>query len=291
MPNTQLTAVLYMVLSMVAYQISASFAKQLFEVLDPLTVVTLRLVFASILVILMFKSWRIIKQLPDLKWKDLLLYSASVCFMNVLFYASLGRLPQGIAVGLEFIGPLALAFFSIQHRGDYLWVMLAILGVGLMVPWQDANAENFSYLGAAMALGAGLFWASYIYFAQKVARQNIGMHALSIAIVLSALALLPMSAVHNPSALIQFEYWPQALMIALLATAIPYALDLKTLKTLTKLSYGTLSSLSPALAAIAGWLLLNERISLLQTLALVCIMCASIGVTYSASKRAQTVDS
>jgi len=291
MPNTQLTAVLYMVLSMVAYQISASFAKQLFEVLDPLTVVTLRLVFASILVILMFKSWRIIKKLPDLKWKDLLLYSASVCFMNVLFYASLGRLPQGIAVGLEFIGPLALAFFSIQHRGDYLWVMLAILGVGLMVPWQDANAENFSYLGAAMALGAGLFWASYIYFAQKVARQNIGMHALSIAIVLSALALLPMSAVHNPSALIQFEYWPQALMIALLATAIPYALDLKTLKTLTKLSYGTLSSLSPALAAIAGWLLLNERISLLQTLALVCIMCASIGVTYSASKRAQTVDS
>ena len=100
-----------------------------------------------------------------------------------------------------------------------------------------------------------------------------------------------MSAVHNPSALIQFEYWPQALMIALLATAIPYALDLKTLKTLTKLSYGTLSSLSPALAAIAGWLLLNERISLLQTLALVCIMCASIGVTYSASKRAQPVDS
>ena len=213
MPNTQLTAVLYMVLSMVAYQISASFAKQLFEVLDPLTVVTLRLVFASILVILMFKSWRILKQLPDLKWKDLLLYSASVCFMNVLFYASLGRLPQGIAVGLEFIGPLALAFFSIQHRGDYLWVMLAILGVGLMVPWQDANAENFSYLGAAMALGAGLFWASYIYFAQKVARQNIGMHALSIAIVLSALALLPMSAVHNPSALIQFEYWPQALSL------------------------------------------------------------------------------
>lgn len=285
MPNTQVIAVLYMVLSMVAYQISASFAKQLFEVLDPLTVVTLRLVFASLLVILMFRSWTIIKKLPDLKWKYLLLYSGSVCLMNVLFYASLGRLPQGIAVGLEFIGPLMLAFFSIQHRGDYLWVILAILGVGLMVPWQDANASNFSYLGAAMALGAGLFWASYIYYAQKVARQNIGMHALSIAILLSALALLPVSAVYNPSALLKFEYWPQALMIALLATAIPYALDLKALKTLSKLSYGTLSSLSPALAALAGWLLLNEQISLLQTLALICIMFASVGVTYSASRR------
>lgn len=287
MPNAQLSAVLFMVLSMVAYQISASFAKQLFEALDPLTVVTLRLVFASILVILMFRSWKIIKKLPELKWKNLLLYSASVCLMNVLFYASLGRLSQGIAVGLEFIGPLMLAFFSIQYRGDYLWVILAILGVGLMVPWQDANNSNFSFLGAAMALGAGFFWATYIYYAQKVARQNIGMHALSIAIVLSALVMLPISAVHNPTALIQFEYWPQALMIALLATAIPYALDLKALQSLSKLSYGTLSSLSPALGALAGLVLLNEQISLLQTIALVCIMAASIGVTYSASKRAK----
>ena len=229
MPNTQLTAVLFMVLSMLAYQISASFAKQLFEVLDPLTVVTLRLVFASVLVILMFRSWTIIRKLPQLKWTDLLFYSASLCLMNVLFYASLGKLPQGIAVGLEFIGPLMLAFFSIQHRSDYLWVILAILGVGLMIPWQDAHASNFSYLGAAMAIGAGVCWAFYIYFGKKVVRQNIGMHALSIAIVLSALVLLPISAVHNPKALLQFEYWPQALMIALLATAIPYALDLKAL--------------------------------------------------------------
>lgn len=284
MPNAQLSAVLFMVLSMVAYQISASFAKQLFEVLDPFTVVTLRLCFASILIILMFRSWKIIKRLPHLKWKDLLFYSGSVCLMNVLFYASLGKLPQGIAVGLEFLGPLTLALLSIQHRSDYLWVLLAIFGVGLMVPWQDANDSNFSYLGAAMALGAGVCWAFYIYFGQKVVRQNIGMHALSIAIVLSALVLLPISAVHNPTALMQFEYWPQALLIALLATAIPYALDLMALKNLSKMSYGTLSSLSPALGALAGWLLLKEQISLLQSIALLCIMVASVGVTYRAAK-------
>lgn len=284
MPNTQLTAVLFMVLSMVAYQISASFAKQLFEALDPFTVVTLRLCFASILIVLMFRSWKIIKRLPYLKWKDLLFYSGSVCLMNVLFYASLGKLPQGIAVGLEFLGPLTLALLSIQYKSDYIWVILAILGVALMVPWEDANADNFSYIGAAMAIGAGVFWASYIYFGQKVVRQNIGMHALSIAIVLSALVLLPISATHNPTALIQFEYWPQALMIALLATAIPYALDLLALKSLSKLSYGTLSSLSPALAALAGWLLLKEQISLLQSIALMCIMIASVGVTYRASR-------
>ena len=143
MPNSQLTAVLFMVLSMVAYQISASFAKQLFEVLDPLTVVTLRLSFASILIVLMFRSWKIIKRLPYLKWKDLLFYSGSVCLMNVLFYASLGKLPQGIAVGLEFLGPLTLALLSIKQKTDYLWVCLAILGVALMVPWQDTSADNF----------------------------------------------------------------------------------------------------------------------------------------------------
>lgn len=280
MPNSQLTAVLYMVLSMVAYQISASFAKQLFEVLDPLTVVTLRLCFASILIILMFRSWKIIKRLPYLKWKDLLLYSGSVCLMNVLFYASLGKLPQGIAVGLEFLGPLTLALLSIKHKSDYLWVVLAIIGVALMVPWQDATAHNFSYLGAAFALGAGICWAIYIYYGQRVVRQNIGMHALSIAIVLSAMVMLPISAVHNPDALLKTEYWGKALLIALLATAIPYALDLMALKRLSKLSYGTLSSLSPALGAIAGFFLLKEQISLWQCIALICIMLASIGVTF-----------
>ena len=287
MRNAQLNAVLFMVLSMVAYQISASFAKQLIAVLDPLTVVTLRLCFASILIFLMFRSWKIIKRLPHLKWTDLLLYSGSVCLMNALFYASLGKLPQGIAVGLEFLGPLTLALISIQYKSDYIWVVLAIIGVALMVPWQQAHASNFSFIGAAMAIGAGICWACYIYFGQRVVRQNIGMHALTIAIVLSALVMLPISAVHNPSALIQFEYWPQALTIALLATAIPYALDLMALKNLSKLSYGTLSSLSPALGALAGWALLKEQISLLQSIALLCIMIASVGVTYRAHQRSK----
>ena len=154
MPNTQLAAVFYMVLSMVAYQISASFAKQLIAVLDPLTVVTLRLCFASIIIFLMFRSWTILKRLPHLHWRDLLCYTGSVCLMNVLFYASLGKLPQGLAVGIEFLGPLTLALISIKQRSDLIWVGLAVLGIALMVPWQQSAAENFSYLGAAFALGA-----------------------------------------------------------------------------------------------------------------------------------------
>lgn len=284
MKNRQLVAVLYMVLSMLSYQISASFAKQLIATLDPLTVTILRLCFATILVAVMFRSWKIIAKLKELKWRDLLCYSAALCCMNILFYTSLGKLPQGIAVGLEFIGPLGLALLSIKQRSDYIWVAFAILGIALMVPWHDANAQHFSYIGAACALSAGLFWALYIYFGHRVVQQNIGMHALTIAIGLSALTLLPFGLWNNAPALMDTQYWGKALVIALLATAIPYALDLMALKRLTKLSYGTLSSLAPALAALAGLVLLHERISLIQWVALACIMVASIGVTLRGSQ-------
>ncbi|GAA5186798.1 EamA family transporter [Acinetobacter kookii] len=284
MPNSQLIAVVFMVLSMISYQISASFAKQLFMVLDPLTVTILRLCFAAVIVCIMFRSWHILKRLSFLKWRDLLCYSAALGFMNILFYMSLGKLPQGIAVGLEFIGPLGLALLSIKQRSDYLWVGLAILGIGLMVPWGQAQSEQFSLIGAACALAAGLCWAFYIYFGQKVVQQNIGMHALTIAISLSALSLLPIGLYNNAAALVETQYWGKALAIAILATAIPYALDLQALKHLSKLSYGTLSSLSPALAALTGLLLLGEKIGWLQWIALLCVMLASVGVTFRASK-------
>lgn len=285
MPNAQLLAVLYMVLSMTSYQISASFAKQLFTVLDPLTVTILRLCFAAIIVCVMFRSWKIISRLPYLKWKDLLCYSAALGLMNILFYMSLGKLPQGIAVGLEFIGPLGLALLSIKQRSDYIWVLLAILGIVLMVPWGQANSDNFSVFGALCALGAGFCWALYIYFGQRVVQQNIGMHALTIAISLAALTLLPIGLYHNAAALVDTQYWGKAIAIAILATAIPYALDLKALQHLSKLSYGTLSSLSPALAALTGLVLLGEQISLLQWVALFCVMLASVGVTLRASRK------
>jgi inner membrane transporter RhtA len=282
-----LLAVLFMVLSMISYQISASFAKQLFSVLDPLTVTILRLCFAAVLVTLMFRSWRIISRLPYLRWHDLLCYSASLGLMNILFYLSLDKLPQGIAVGLEFAGPLGLALLSVKYRSDYIWVLLAIIGIVLMVPWGSANAENFSVFGAACALGAGLCWAIYIYFGQKVVQQNIGMHALTIAIIISALALLPIGLYQDAPALVQTQHWGKVLMVALLATAIPYALDLLALKSLSKLSYGTLSSLSPALAALAGMVLLKEQINTWQWVALGCIMLASVGVTVGTSKRSR----
>ena len=127
--------------------------------------------------------------------------------------------------------------------------------------------------------GAGFFWALYIYFRAPCGSANIGMHALTIAIGLSAsLYCLLVCGIMHPLCWIP-QYWGKALVIALLANRHSYALDLMALKQLSKLSYGTLSSLAPALAALAGLFLLHEQISLIQWLALSCIMIASIGVT------------
>lgn len=268
---------LCMLISMIAYQLSASYAKYLFQVLDPTSITVLRLCFASMLVCLMLRSWKIIHKLKFIQWRNLLVYSLSLGCMNMMFYHSLLRLPQGIAVGLEFVGPLGLALLAVKKKTDAVWVIFAMIGVILLMPW--SSYTHVSWLGIMLALGAGLFWALYIYFGQKVIRENLGMHSLTLAIGLAALMWLPVGLVNNASGILNPKFWGYAVGLALLATAIPYALDLYALKFLNRLTYGTFTSLAPALAAFAGLLLLDEHLSLLQWLALACIMLASMGIT------------
>lgn len=278
-------SVVYLILSMVSYQMSASMAKQLMTDLGPINVTLLRMFFAALIVCFMFRSWRILSQLKQIAWRPLLIYSLALGLMNTLFYLSLGRLPQGIAVGLEFLGPLGLAFLSIKQRSDLLWVILTAIGIILMVPWTQLHQLNFSFFGAACSLGAGLCWAFYIHYGQRVIQLNIGMHALSIALVISTLCLIPLSLIEHTSVLIHSSYWKTGIIIAILATAIPYSLDLLALKQLSSASYGTLSSLSPVLAAISGLIFLHEYLSFTQWLSLILIMIAAIGITYAEQQR------
>ena len=277
MPNQHIIAMLCMLIAMVAYQLSASYAKYLFTVLDPTSIVVLRLVFASLIIGVMLRSWRVIHKFKTIQWRDLLCYSLSLGIMNVMFYHSLSLLPQGIAVGLEFVGPLGLALLAVKQKSDLIWVACAILGVALLMPWQ--GHDNISWLGVGLALGAGFCWALYIYFGQRVVRQNLGLHSLTLGIGLAALMWLPIGLINNPTGVLDVSIWPYAVGLALLATAIPYALDLYALKFLNRLSYGTFTSLAPALGALAGLILLDEYLTLIQWIALFLIMLASIGIT------------
>ncbi len=292
MSSHQTFVMLCMVLSMLVYQLSASFAKYLFAVLDPTSVTVLRLTFAALVVCLMLRSWRIWSKLKLIQWRDMLGYSLSLGLMNLLFYHALVRLPQGVAVGLEFVGPLGLALFAIQRKTDGIWVLCAIVGVALFMPWSDKYAD-LSLLGIVLALGAGLCWASYIFFGQRVVRQSLGIHSLTIAIALSAILFMPVGLAYNAAGILNPSHWIAALGLAILATAIPYALDMYCLKYMSRLSYGTLSSLSPALGALTGLLFLNEHLSVIQWVALLCIMLASVGVTlrnYSKPQEQQVLE-
>ncbi|MFT4021113.1 MAG: EamA family transporter [Acinetobacter sp.] len=281
--NSQLFATACMLLSMLSYQFSASFAKHLFSVVSPLTVTMFRLCFAAIMIILAFRSWKIIKKFKLLKWQDLLCYSAALGLMNFFFYTSLSHLPLGIAVGLEFIGPLGLALFSIQQRKDLIWVLFSVVGIVCLMPW--GQQQSLSIIGMLFAVSAGLCWAAYIYFGHKVVRQNIGIHMLSVGISFSAFMLMPFELVFYADEFLNIALWPAGLMVALLATAVPYALDLVALKHLARLNYSILTSLSPVIAALTGFMVLSEKLAWSQWLALLMIMTASIGIAMSQHQR------
>ncbi|WP_336961036.1 EamA family transporter [Acinetobacter pittii] len=279
MKNNKTMSIIYMLISMISTQFSASIAKQLIIELDALTVTIFRIFFAALISFILFKTWRVFPTLKLISRKNLIFYTLSLGVMNTLFYYSLGKLPQGIAVGLEFTGPLLLALVSIKNKKDYIWVSFAIIGIFLMVPWSEVLKFNFSFIGAICALSAGFCWALYIYYGQKVATENLGIHALSLALCFSSLFLLPIGFINNPEALLRPSFWVQGLIIAIFAAAFPYTLDILALKNLSKVSYGTLSSLAPILAALSGLVFLKEYLSIYQWIALVFIMIASVGIT------------
>lgn len=279
MKNYKTMSIMYMLVSMISTQFSASIAKQMIIELDALTVTIFRLFFAAVISIVLFKTWKIIPILKTIKKRNLVFYTLSLGVMNTLFYYSLGELSQGIAVGLEFTGPLLLALVSIKNKKDYIWVSFAIIGIVLMVPWSEVQKFNFSIIGAICALSAGFCWAFYIYYGQKVATEKLGIHALSLALCFSSLFLLPIGFIYNNEALLNPKFWVQGLTIAIFAPAFPYTLDILALKNLSKASYGTLSSLAPILAALSGLIFLKEYLSIYQWIALIFIVIASIGIT------------
>lgn len=268
-----------MVLSMMVYQFSASLAKYLFSMMDPLAVTLLRLMFAAMLVALMLRSWRVVSQLKQLNWWLMVLFAMSLAGMNVMFYAALAKLPLGLAVALEFAGPLALALLSITRKRDMIWVLCATGGIVLMLPLSLQAAQMAPWLGIIYALGAGVSWACYIYLGQKIAWQPIGLHSLTLGLGIGALLILPFGLYQYPQQILNPMNWGYAIALALLATAIPYLLDLYAMKHLERVQYSTLSSFSPALAALTGLIVLNEHLNVMQWLGMILLIIASIGVT------------
>ncbi|ATN01274.1 threonine/homoserine exporter RhtA [Proteus vulgaris] len=268
--------VLLLLLSMLSIQSGASLAKSLFPVIGAPAVTALRLLLGTLILFFIFKPWRL--KFTRESIIPLFLYGLSLGMMNYLFYLALETIPLGIAVALEFTGPLAVAMFSSRRAIDFLWIILVIAGLGLLLPIGD-NIHGLDPLGILYALGAGVGWALYIVFGQR-AGKGYGAATVSIGSLVAAFIFVPIGMLQSsPDIMFSWSILPVAVAIAILSTAFPYTLEMIALTRLPAKTFGTLMSLEPCMGAFIGIIFLHEHLTLIQWVALAFIVLASIGST------------
>jgi inner membrane transporter RhtA len=258
-----------LLIAMASIQSGASLAKSLFPVIGAQGTTALRLVFASLIMLALLRPWRAKLDARGLR---------------MLVYLSLQTVPLGIAVALEFTGPLFVALRASRRLVDFAWIALAVLGMILLVPFEETQS-GIDPLGAAYAIGAGMFWALYIVFGQKAGHDN-GVQTAALGVLIAAVFIAPIGIAHAGSALLDARLLPAAIGVAVLSTALPYSLEMMALTRLPARTFSTLTSIEPAFAAVSGLLFMNEVLSLTQWLAIASIIIASIGATLSQRKAA-----
>ena len=196
-----LTAVGCVLLAMVTIQSGASLAKQLFPIVGPEGTTALRLGFAAAVLWLVFRPWRALPQ--GREWQSIIIYGLCLGGMNILFYLAIERIPLGIAVALEFTGPLAVALFSSKRKSDLFWVVCAIAGILLLMP-SLSSAQGLDIAGALMALGAGACWAGYILFGTLTGKQGSGGITVTLGMTVAAIVIVPIGVVTQGLALISW---------------------------------------------------------------------------------------
>ncbi|MBI5169596.1 MAG: DMT family transporter [Candidatus Eisenbacteria bacterium] len=265
--------------AIVSVQGGAALAKGLFPVLGAMGTCGLRVGFSAVILVAAFRPWR--RRTTAEQWRALVLYGLVLGMMNLVFYLSLSRIPLGLAVTLEFVGPLGLAVAGSRRAVDLAWVLLAAAGIALITPWAGGGVDP---LGVLLALGAGACWAAYIVLGGRVSRMVPGGDAVAIGMVFASFVALPAAVATGGFLRLTPALAAAGIGVALLSSAIPYTLEMVALKALPARTFGILMSLEPAVAAIAGWLFLHERLSPSQCLAVALVIAASTGATLTTSR-------
>lgn len=267
--------VVVILIAMLSIQSGASLAKSLFPIVGAPGVTALRIALGTLILIVIFKPWRL--RFQKEQRLPLLFYGLSLGAMNYLFYLSIQTVPLGIAVALEFTGPLAVALFSSRRPVDFVWVVLAVLGLWFLLPLgQDVSHVDLT--GAALALGAGACWAVYILTGQRAGEEH-GPATVALGSLIAAIVFVPLGMAQATESIWQWSILPVGLAVAVLSTALPYSLEMIALTRLPTRIFGTLMSMEPALAAMSGMVFLGETLTFTQTLALCSIIAASMGST------------
>ena len=262
-------------IAMMSIQSGASLAKSLFPLVGAPGVTALRIALGTLILVVIFKPWRL--RFKKEQRLPLLFYGLALGGMNYMFYLSIQTIPLGIAVALEFTGPLAVALFSSRRPVDFIWVILAVLGLWFLLPLGQ-SVSQIDLTGAALALGAGACWAVYILTGQRAGEEH-GPATVALGSLIAAVIFVPIGMAQATDSIWQWSILPVGLAVAILSTALPYSLEMIALTRLPTRIVGTLMSMEPALAAISGMIFLGETLTLVQTLALCSIIAASMGST------------
>ncbi|HIB8525500.1 TPA: threonine/homoserine exporter RhtA [Enterobacter cloacae] len=280
MPGISRTSSVWMpvaviLIAMLSIQSGASLAKSLFPLVGAPGVTALRIALGTLILVVIFKPWRLrVKKEQRL---PLLFYGLALGAMNYMFYLSIQTIPLGIAVALEFTGPLAVALFSSRRPVDFIWVVLAVLGLWFLLPLGQSVSE-IDLTGAALALGAGACWAVYILTGQRAGEEH-GPATVALGSLIAAIIFVPLGMAQATDSIWQWSVMPVGFAVAILSTALPYSLEMIALTRLPTRIFGTLMSMEPALAALSGMVFLGETLTFTQTLALCSIIAASMGST------------
>jgi inner membrane transporter RhtA len=269
--------------AVVSVQIGAALAKNLFDSLGAPGVVWLRLGIAALILLAAWRPW---PWRPGRRWSrttlwQVVAFGLVIAAMNSTFYLSLARIPLGIAVTVEFVGPLALAAVLSRRWLDGLWVLLALAGILLLVK-TDAST-HLDTVGVLLAAVAGVFWAGYIVLSSKVGEKVPGGSGLAAALVISAVATAP-TGIASVSGSLTWPALAAAAGVALLSSAVPWSLEMEALRRVPAGVFSILMSMEPAVAALAGWALLHEHLLVRQWCGIAVVVVASAGAAATSAR-------
>jgi inner membrane transporter RhtA len=271
--NTVAVPVVLLIVAMVFFQLGAVIAKGLFPVLGASGTTAVRMALAAVILLAVWRPWRVRYRARELR--IIVAYGLAMGCMNLFFYLSLRSIPLGIAVALEFAGPLALAMADSRRIIDFLWIVMAALGLIALLPL-GASSRPLETSGFAYGLIAGLCWALYIHFGRKAGAAH-GGQTTALGMTVGAILIVPIGVAEAGSRMLSPSIVPAALAVALLSSALPYSLEMLAMPRLPTRTVGVLMSLDPALGAVSGLLFLGEHLSWVQWLAIAGIMVASAG--------------
>ena len=270
------------VVAMACFQLGATLAKGLFPIVGTAGTAALRLAIAALILLAVWRPWHI--RLTRRQLSIVIVYGIAMGWMNFFFYLALSRIPLGITMALEFTGPLGVALFASRRPIDFLWVLLAALGLVALLPVGVGGAP-LSVLGVAYALAAGACWALYILFGRRAGAAH-GGQITSWGTVIGAVVIVPIGFAHSGTQLLSPAILPMAVGVAVLSSALPYSLEMFAMPRIATRTFGVLMSLNPALGALSGLILLGESLTLIQWMAIASIVAASAGS--AATRNSQT---